>query len=195
MLDLRYVVDNLDSVRAQLRRRSASAAASLDAIAELAQSRSALIKEVEALRQEKNAANDAMSKLDKKGAEFAQKRDALKHIAERSKALELDLREIEERVEQALLGVPNLPSEQTPDGTSESDNVVLRVHGEKPVLSFAPKEHDALGVALGIVDFERAAKLSGARFSVLMSCRSSAPISSSSRASRVRMMRRRASCI
>ena len=168
MLDLRYVVENLEAVRAQLARRGAGAAASLDGIAELSHRRVEVIKQLEALRQEKNAANDAMAKADKKSEEFAQKREAMKRVSAESKALELDLREIESAIEDALLGVPNLPSDKTPDGKSEHDNVVVRVHGEQPKLAFEPKEHDELGLGLGIVDFERAAKLSGARFSVLV---------------------------
>jgi seryl-tRNA synthetase len=168
MLDLRYVVENLDTVRAQLARRGPGAAASLDAIAELSSRRIEVIKQLEALRQEKNAANEAMAKADKKSEEFAHKREAMKRVSEQSKAFELDLREVEDAIEGALLGVPNLPSDKTPDGKSEHDNVVVRVHGEQPKLAFAPKEHDELGQKLGIVDFERAAKLSGARFSVLL---------------------------
>jgi seryl-tRNA synthetase len=168
MLDLRYVVENLDAVRAQLARRSAGAAASLDAIAELSHRRIEVIKQLEALRQEKNAANEAMAKADKKSEEFAHKREAMKRVSEQSKALELDLRELDDAIEGVLLGVPNLPSEKTPDGKSETDNVVVRVHGEQPSYAFKPKEHDELGQKLGIIDFERAAKLSGARFSVLI---------------------------
>jgi seryl-tRNA synthetase len=168
MLDLRYVVENLDTVRAQLARRSAGAAASLDAIAELSRSRIEVIKQLEALRQEKNAANEAMAKADKKSEEFAHKRDAMKRVSEQSKALELDLREIEDKIEAALLVVPNLPSDKTPDGYDETANKVIRVHGEQPSFAFKPKEHDELGQKLGIIDFERAAKLSGARFSVLL---------------------------
>jgi seryl-tRNA synthetase len=168
MLDLRYVVENLDTVRAQLARRGAGAAASLDAIAELSHRRVEVIKQLEALRQEKNAANEAMAKADKKSEEFAHKREAMKRVSAESKALELDLREIEDAIEAALLGVPNLPSDKTPDGKSEHDNVVVRVHGEQPKYAFTPKEHDELGQKLGILDFERAAKLSGARFSVLV---------------------------
>jgi seryl-tRNA synthetase len=109
-----------------------------------------------------------MAKADKKSEEFAHKREAMKRVSEQSKALELDLREVEDAIEAALLVVPNLPSDKAPDGKSELDNVVLRVHGEQPSYGFVPKEHDELGQKLGIIDFERAAKLSGARFSVLL---------------------------
>ncbi len=168
MLDLRYVVENLDAVRAQLLRRGPGAAASLDEIARLAPLRIEVIKSLEALRQEKNSANEAMAKLDKKGEEFATKREAMKRISDQTKILEQEQRSVDELIEQALLGVPNLPSEQSPNGKSEQDNVVLRVIGEKPGYAFAPKEHDAIGTQLGIIDFARGAKLSGARFSVLM---------------------------
>jgi seryl-tRNA synthetase len=168
MLDLRYVVDNLDAVRGQLLRRGPGAAASLDEIAQAAPRRIEVIKALEALRQEKNSANEAMAKLDKKSEEFAAKRDSMKRISEQTKALEAQQREVEALLEQALLGVPNVPSAKTPDGKSEADNVVLRVVGEKPSFGFAPKEHDALGTQLGILDFARGAKLAGARITVLM---------------------------
>jgi seryl-tRNA synthetase len=81
--------------------------------------------------------------------------------------LELDLAAAEAQIEEILLGIPNVPHESVPDGQSEDKNVVVRTWGEKPSFGFEPKPHWELGEKLGILDFERAAKLSGARFSVL----------------------------
>jgi seryl-tRNA synthetase len=167
MLELRYVVDHLAEVRAALLRRGPAAAATLEAITELAERRREVIGRLEALRKQQNEANQAMAALDKKGDEFRARREALKAIAQESKPLEAQQRTLELELEQALLLVPNLPSSQTPDGKDENDNVLLHEFGTRPNHGFAPKEHVELGTALGILDFERAVKISGTRFVVL----------------------------
>jgi seryl-tRNA synthetase len=167
MLDLRYVVDNLSEVRAALARRGPVAAQSIDAISELAAERSRTIARGQALREERNQANADMAKLDKQSDEFKSRRDALKRISEEAKSAEVDEKRLQNAIEQLLLLVPNLPSPKVPDGKSADDNPVLRTHGEPPRFSFAVKDHVDLGLALGILDFERAGKISGARFSVL----------------------------
>jgi seryl-tRNA synthetase len=167
MLDLRYVVDHLHEARAALLRRGQAAAKSLDGIAVLAERRKELIQRLESLRQQQNDANQAMAKLDKQSEEFRARRDALKQIAAQSKPLEASLRELESELEQALLLVPNLPSEHTPSGKGEADNVLVREYGNRPALSFVPKDHVELGTALGLLDLERAVKISGTRFVLL----------------------------
>ena len=167
MLDLRYVVENLSEVRASLARRGPDAGRSLDPIASLAERRSAVISRLQALREEKNEANAAMAKLDKSGEEFKLRREKLKHISDESKELEAEPREIEAALDRVLLMVPNMPAPNVPDGTSSEDNVELRRHGTQPVLDFPAKDHVELGTALGLFDFERGTKLSGARFTVL----------------------------
>lgn len=167
MLDLRYVTDNLDEVRRRLATRAGDASLGLDRLAELDERRRTSIAEVEALRAERNEASKAMASADKKSAEFAEKRAALKELGARIKELEAALDDVEAEVEQIVMRLPNLPHDSVPVGRSESDNPIVRTVGERPRFDFAPKPHDELGVALGIVDFERAAKVSGARFSVL----------------------------
>ncbi|MDD9935693.1 MAG: serine--tRNA ligase [Myxococcales bacterium] len=167
MLDLKAVVDDLEGVRAAVARRGPEHARSLDAIAELAKRRSETIQRLEALRAQKNEANQAMAKLDKKGEAFQQRRAAMKEIAQETKRLEAVSREVEAELGEALMGVPNPPADNAPDGHSEADNRYVREHGEKPVQDFEVKDHVDLGTGLGILDFERAAKISGARFNVL----------------------------
>ncbi len=170
MLDLRYVVDHLDEVRAALARRSPNAADSLAPIADLGLERRRIIATVESKAAARNAANDAMAalaKADKKSPEFAAKREELKALSGEVKELEKRLGEIEASIQSALAGVPNLPDPAVPAGTGSDDNPVVRTWGERPSFSFEPKAHWDLGVALGLLDFERAAKLSGARFTVL----------------------------
>lgn len=167
MLDLRHVVDNLEAVRASLRTRSEAAAAPLSAIQDLARKRRDLIGSVEAKQAERNAANDAMAKADKKGPEFAARRDELKGLSGAIKALEAELASLESEIHGVLAVVPNLPDPSVPHGGGAEDNQVVRVWGEAPVMAFEPKPHFELGPALGIIDFERAAKLSGSRFTIL----------------------------
>jgi seryl-tRNA synthetase len=166
MLELRYVVEHLDEVRAALARRSAEAAASLDAVKPLAAERSRVGQRLQALREEKNEANAAMAKADKKSADFTARREALKRISDESKTLEVEERRVSAALEDLLLLVPNPPDPKVPDGGSADDNVEKRRFGKPPEFDFAAKDHVDLAVALGIIDFERATKLSGARFAV-----------------------------
>jgi seryl-tRNA synthetase len=168
MLDLRYVTENLDEVRAQLARRSDKYAPLLDEVAKLAVERRAALTELERLRAVRNEASAAMAKLDKKSPEFTEKRDELKASGDRAKELEARDKALEAELEALVLGVPNLPDASTPDGADEHGNVVVKVWGELPSYDFTPRDHADLGVALGILDFERAAKISGARFTVLL---------------------------
>ena len=167
MLDLRYVTENLEEARRRLATRGAAAAEGLDRLAELDEERRAAITEVETLRAERNEASKAMASVDKASAEFADKRAALKELGNRIKELEVSLDRVKAEVESLVQGLPNLPHESAPVGAGEDDNRVVRTWGERPSFAFAPKPHDELGVALGILDFERAAKVSGARFSIL----------------------------
>ncbi|UQA61497.1 serine--tRNA ligase [Polyangium aurulentum] len=167
MLDLRHVVDHLDDVRRGLARRSNAAAEALAPIAELGQKRKDLIALTETKAAARNQANDRMAKADKKSAEFAEQREALKQLSAEIKDAEKQLGEIEEQIKEVLARVPNVPDPSVPDGQDETHNVVVRHWGDKPEMSFAPKSHWDIGAALGILDFERAAKLSGARFTVL----------------------------
>ncbi|MCC6555152.1 MAG: serine--tRNA ligase, partial [Polyangiaceae bacterium] len=168
MLDPRHVAEHLDEVRAALARRSPAAAAALgDDFAEIVAARRAAIQGVERDQAQRNAANEAMAKLDKKSPEFAAKREELKALSARIKEGEQRLGEAEKRLSDLLAGVPNVPHASVPDGAGSDDNVVVRTWGEKPAFSFEPKAHWDVGAALGILDFERAAKLSGSRFTVL----------------------------
>jgi len=167
MLDLRYVVDHLDEVQAALGRRSAAAAETLAPIAELGKKRRELIVAVETKAQQRNAANEAMAKADKKSPAFAEKREELKRLSGEIKDAEKGLAEVEGEVQKLLAIVPNLPDASVPVGKGEEDNQVVRTWGDKPSFAFTPRDHWDLGTALGILDFERAAKISGARFTVL----------------------------
>ena len=169
MLDARHVADHLEDVKQSLMRRSPALAEKLAPLSELSQQRRELIGRTEALSAERNRANQSMAEL-AKGADkeaFARRRAELKTLSDELKKEQDELTRILDRMQEVLAELPNLPDPQIPDGASDEDNRVLRVWGEKPEFDFEPKSHFELGEALGILDFERAAKLSGARFSVL----------------------------
>ena len=169
MLDARYVADHFDEVRAQLARRGAEFADAIDGVVSLVATRRELTRKTELLQAERNNASDAMAKLAKSGDKegMAARRDELKALSESVKGLEAELAAAETQIEEVLLGIPNVPHESVPDGQTEDKNVVMRTWGDKPSFTFEPKAHWELGEKLRILDFERAAKLSGARFSVL----------------------------
>ncbi len=169
MLELRYVVEHLEEVKAALLKRDAEAAAPLEGIAELAKERRNTITRVEAMAQEKNLANAEMAKLPKGSPEFQNKRESLGRLSNEIKELQKAVTDLEARIEEALLIVPNLPDPTAPVGRGSEDNPVVRSWGDKPEFSgFQPKAHWDVGVALGLLDFERAGKISGPRFTFLI---------------------------
>jgi seryl-tRNA synthetase len=169
MLDPRLVSDHLAEVQKQLARRSPEDAASLDAVADIAKRRRELIVLTEGLQAERNQASVAMAGLAKSGdkAALEARRAELKKLSDEVKRRETELRDVETEMEEKLLVIPNVPHASVPDGRSDADNPVVRTWGDKPSFDFEAKAHWEIGEKLGILDQDRAAKLSGARFSVL----------------------------
>ncbi len=129
--------------------------------------RKKLQAELDTKRGARNAANERMSKLDKKSDEFAGARDELKTLSSAIKEGETELATLESTSQQRLLHIPNAPHASVPEGKSEADNIVLHVKGEKPTFAFQPRPHWEIGEQLGILDFEAGARIAGARFTVL----------------------------
>ncbi len=125
-----------------------------------------LLKEVEALKAERNTASKAISRL-KDAAEREAKIAEQKGMGERIAGLDESVRQVDEQLQAALATLPNLPDPRTPAGTTEDDNVVLRTIGQPRQFEFTPLAHWDLGPKLGIIDFERGVKLAGSRFYVL----------------------------
>jgi seryl-tRNA synthetase len=167
MLDAAYVRDHLDEVETRLRTRGMDASAELSAWATLEAGRRRLIPEVETLKAAQNAAGAEVAKAKREGRDpsgiFAEN----KARGARIKELEGTLSAVEAQRDALLLGLPNLPHDSVPVGSSPADNVEVSTWGARPVFDFAPKPHWELGPDLGILDFERATRMSGARFSVL----------------------------
>lgn len=168
MLDLRYVTEHFDDVRLKLERRGPEAASLVSTIAEPAAERRRLIQEVEDARHRLKSASKSLGKLPRASPEFEQRRTELKQLSESIKITESEkLKAVEQRIHDILLRLPNLPDDDVPDGMSEDDARVERVSGAPPRMDFEPRAHWDLGPELGIIDFERAARVSGARFAVM----------------------------
>lgn len=169
MLDLKFVVANLDLVKEKMAQRGAAAV--IEPVVGLAAKRKELIHRIEALRSAQNAANETMQSLIKNEGPKSEKaialRAELKEISNTSKGLEPELKAVEAELEALMLVLPNLTHETTPIGKSEDDNPEIRRWGTPRQFDFEPKWHDELGTKLDILDFERGAKLAGARFTVL----------------------------
>jgi seryl-tRNA synthetase len=168
MLDLNYVRANLERVRAGLEARGFPAAA-LEDFAALDAERRRVIAESDALNARRNTASREIGALMKegRGEEAEARRREVGEMKERMAALDREREEAERRMAELLAGVPNLPHESVPIGADESANREERQWGEAPRFGFEPEDHVDLGTRLGILDLERAAKISGARFSIL----------------------------
>jgi seryl-tRNA synthetase len=168
MLDPAYVRDHTDEVRSGLRNRGLDPETILEPFGQLDAQRRELIPRVEGLKREQNASGEEVARAKKQGLDPSGIFAANKARGQQIKQLEAELEAVELQRHDLLMTVPNLPDASVPVGRSAEDNREVRRHGEPRVLDFDPKPHWDLGPALGILDFERATKMSGARFSVLM---------------------------
>ncbi len=168
MLDPTFVRDHLDVVREKLAQRGAKLSAELDQLAALDADRRRLIPEVENLKREQNSASEAVARAKKAGEDVSHIFAANKARGQQIKHLESQLEELEAKRRQILLTIPNLPHETVPVGASSDDNVEVRRWGTPREFDFTPRPHYDLAVEMGILDFERAARMSGARFSITM---------------------------
>ena len=168
MLDAGYVRDHIDDVRAGLRNRGLQPDAELEQIATLETRRRRLIPEMEGLKREQNAAGDEVARAKRQGKDASDIFAANKARALQIRQLEVQVDQVEHQRASLLMTIPNLPHASVPVGTSAADNQEVRRHGEPRPFDFEPRPHWDLGPALGIIDFERATKMSGSRFSVLM---------------------------
>ncbi|MDR1870753.1 MAG: serine--tRNA ligase [Deltaproteobacteria bacterium] len=165
MLDLRFVRERLDLVETALKNRRQDPGI-VATFAELDQERRRLLKEIEERKAERNRANDQISQRKKLNEPADDLINAVKDVSAWIKAAEPKLNEVEEKELELLQTIPNVPDESVPVG-DETANQEVRVWGQIPRFDFTPKPHYELGESLGIMDFPRAAKLSGSRFVVL----------------------------
>jgi seryl-tRNA synthetase len=168
MIDPAFVRDHLDEVRTAFRNRGLDADSDLEQLATLETRRRRLIPEIEGLKREQNAAGDEVARAKRQGQDATPLFAASKARAQQIRQLEIQLDQTEHQRTALLLTLPNLPHASVPVGRNADDNTEVRRHGEPPVFDFDPKPHWELGAALGVLDFERATRMSGSRFSVLL---------------------------
>ena len=163
MLDIRFIRENLEEAETRLKSRGAGA--SLSGFRELDDRRRALLQETEHLKAFRNRVSDEISRVKDKSQVQGQIVE-MREVSQRIKVLDDELRSMEESLEAFMLTVPNLPSAETPVGASEADNREVSRWGGIPEFSFQAKPHWEVGESLDILDFERGAKLTGARFTL-----------------------------
>jgi seryl-tRNA synthetase len=166
MLDLKNVASNFEAVVARLKTRGGSL--DLGPFQTLFTERKELRQALESLQQKRNAANEEMKKKAKEDPKAIEAlRGEMRQVSQDIKERETKLTGIEEELEKILLMIPNVPHESVPVGASEADNKVEKTWGEKPAFLFTAKQHFEIGERLGMMDFERAGKVSGSRFTFL----------------------------
>lgn len=166
MLDIKFLRDNPDTVRAGLEAKKTDPVF-VDRVLELDERRRALTTEVESLKHRKNEVSKEIPVKAKAGENIEPLKAESKEIGERMKQLEESLKQAATDQQELLIRLPNLPHESTPLGKSEDDNQVLRIWGDQPTYGFDPKTHWDLGKELGILDLERGVKISGSGFYAL----------------------------
>jgi len=164
MLDPRFVRDNIDIVKTSLNSRNYKL--TLDDFLKFEEERRSLQREADELKNKRNVVSEEIGKM------RSQKQDALsliekmKGVSDTIKELDEKIKALEEKIEEFLLNVPNIPHESVPVGKDETENIELRKWGEPKQFDFEPLNHWDIGEMLGIIDFERAVKIAGARFSL-----------------------------
>ena len=164
MLDLSFFRNNFDTVVERLSTRGA--VPNLDAFRDLDRKRRAAIAEAEQLKAQKNAESAEIGKLRSQGVDTTARQQAVRQMAEHIAVLDEQVKSFDEPFREILIGIPNVPHESVPVGGSAEENVEVRRVGEPRSFDFEPKAHWDLGPELGILDFDRAAKITGARFAL-----------------------------
>jgi len=162
LLDLKFVRNNPNIVEQALKNRGGKV--NLDNFLQVETERRELLVKVEEMKADRNAVSQEIGKAKKAGLDAEEKVLKMRQVGEKIKQLDARLKEIENVLQNELLNIPNVPHESVPIGLSDSDNVEIRRWGKPPQFNFEPKTHWELGESLGILDFERGSKVTGARF-------------------------------
>lgn len=164
MLDMGFIRDNPELVREAMRRRGEDAP--VDELLAADEERRRLVTEAEKLRAQRNEASAQVAAAKRAGESAEKIIEEMGAVNDRIRSLDEQIRDVDARMRSYALDIPNIPHESVPFGESEDDNVEARIHGEPPRFDFEPKAHWDIGTDLGILDFERAAKVAGSRFTV-----------------------------
>jgi seryl-tRNA synthetase len=165
MLDIKLIRDDPAGVERALATRGATI--SLAPVLEADTARRRLVTEAEELKAERNRASEAIGQARRRGEDAQAATARMREVSDRIKALDAEVKEADGRLEALLLEIPNVPHASVPVGASADDNVEVRRWGTPRAFAFAPKQHFEIGEALGILDFDRAAKIAKARFTVM----------------------------
>ncbi|NLM52669.1 MAG: serine--tRNA ligase [Firmicutes bacterium] len=162
MLDLKFVRENLDLVKKAVQDKGEEAA--VDRFVEVDTKRRDLLKETEQLKNKRNTVSEEIARMKREKKDATTLIEEMRTVSQRIKELDNELRQVENELQEILLTLPNIPDPSVPIGASEEDNVPVRYVGEIPEFDFEPKAHWDIAVDLDIIDFERASKVTGARF-------------------------------
>ena len=166
MLSPKFVEENTDLFRQKMALRGVDV--DLDGFLSLNKDRKAKLRRIEDLRFELNKTSKRIGQMKKEGEDATAEIAAMKKISDEIKSLDDAYKDIEGRLQDLILNIPNIPHESVPGGLTSDQNVEVRTFGKKPTFSFPAKPHWELGNDLGILDFERASKLAGSRFAIYM---------------------------
>ncbi|PYV87612.1 MAG: serine--tRNA ligase [Acidobacteria bacterium] len=164
MLDLSFMRENLELLRSKMQQRGTSVP--LDEFEKLDTERRRLIVETEKLKHLRNLTNDEITVMRKQKLDAGQKIAEMREVSAKIKQLDEELRLCDEKLRAIQLTIPNVPHRTVPVGADASANAEIRVVGKRPEFDFEPKAHWELGPQLGIIDFDRATKITGARFAL-----------------------------
>ncbi len=165
MLDIKRIRENLDEIKKAMERRGEKEF-DLDAVVALDDKRRELLKEVEVLKNESNVESKKIPQLIKEGKDVTEDKAKLKELSNKIKELDEKVREVEGELEYTLMRIPNVPHPDVPQGEDDSENIEYKTWGEIPKFDFEAKAHWDIGTDLGILDFERAGKITGSRFTL-----------------------------
>ena len=162
MLDIKFVRENIDAVKTMLSNRHNKL--SLDGFVDLEKKRREVLAETETLKAQRNTVSKQIGAMKKSGENADAMVAEMQAVGEKIAKLDAELKEIDGKLQDIMLSIPNMPKEDVPYGVDDSDNPEVRKHGEPTKFDFEPKAHWDIGEALDIIDSERAAKVTGARF-------------------------------
>jgi len=164
MLDPRFVRDNIDIVKTSLNKRNYKL--TLDDFLKFEEERRSLQREADELKNKRNVVSEEIGKMRSQKQDASSLIEDMKGVSDTIKELDEKIKALEEKIGEFLLNVPNIPHESVPVGKDETENIELRKWGEPRQFDFEPLNHWDIGEMLGIIDFERAVKIAGARFSL-----------------------------
>ncbi|ADL67625.1 seryl-tRNA synthetase [Thermoanaerobacterium thermosaccharolyticum DSM 571] len=162
MLDIKRIRNNPDEVKKAIELKKENS--NIDEFLEIDEKRRGILKELESLKNTRNKESENIAKLKREGKDAEELIKEMKEISDKIKAMESDVKQYDERLEELLWTIPNIPHESVPVGDSDADNVEIRRWGDVRKFDFEIKPHWDIGVELGILDFEAASRVTGSRF-------------------------------